>query len=239
MRVLFAVLFFVIPGAVGAQSPSYSCSGNLNPTERTICRSTTLAQLDVAMANRFYALRDRLNRSDAGRLRAEQDRWRGARDRCDTDAACVGSLYGQRIAELRDWGRVRNPTPAPQPQSEVERIPEIVILPDGTMEKPGPEGSTYQRSPSGEVTTIWPDGSRTRSLFYTNVPYAGLPQLTSNYQPWMDSLTGSLIGILGNILTEEEFAVYQANESGTLHNDYELLDWRLRAINFLTSESSW
>ena len=53
---------------------------------------------------------------------------------------------------------------------------------------------------------------------------------------WGGTLADELASILGNILTENEMHAYQQTEAGKDY--YEMVDWRLRSIRFLTAQES-
>ena len=71
------------------------------------------------------------------------------------------------------------------------------------------------------------------------VPYAmqvqgaELPPLPNDLSPWGDALGDQLLGVLRNILTEAELQAYMQTE--TEKDYYEVIDWRVRSIGFLTS----
>lgn len=70
------------------------CSGTLNTTERTICRSPRLADLDAAMSA-VYAATDEKSAPN------EQMAWlREDRDSCGSSTACITRSYVDRIATL-------------------------------------------------------------------------------------------------------------------------------------------
>ncbi len=83
-----------------AASPSFPCGGRLNPSERAICQSDTLARLDLALDNVFKARFRSLSKADQVALSANQSAWRASRDRCGTVESCIEAAYRQRIAYI-------------------------------------------------------------------------------------------------------------------------------------------
>ncbi|WP_281984413.1 hypothetical protein [Thalassorhabdomicrobium marinisediminis] len=71
------------------------CDGaRLNPTEQTICRTETLADLDAALQAIYGAAQAR--DADGAQLRWLRD----DRDACGTDTFCIGDAYLRRIMAL-------------------------------------------------------------------------------------------------------------------------------------------
>ena len=73
-------------------------AARLNPAERTICGSDTLANLDAAMQAVYGALR-------AAPGDGSQNAWLLRRNECGADEACIAAAYLRRIGEL--GGRLR------------------------------------------------------------------------------------------------------------------------------------
>lgn len=109
------------------------------------------------------------------------------------------------------------------------------VLPDGTLERLYPDGRRVRRLPDGNLQTIWPDGNVSRSAF-VNVPIATLPALPAELSTWGSNVEDELLTILDNILTDPEMEAYRTTEEGK--GFYQLLDWRLRSIHFLTTPAS-
>ncbi len=63
-----------------------------------------------------------------------------------------------------------------------------------------------------------------------------LPPLPPDLANWGTRLGDSLLAILGNILTTKEMDQYLQTEVGMSY--YELVQWRLRSIAFLTRPAS-
>jgi uncharacterized protein len=96
------------PASVDASygNPSFSCTGDLNWVERTICQDADLAAKDREVASLYH----RVFTLSVGAKRQEvtdvQRNWLKDRDRCGGSGdvpACINSEYDRRIAALRDW----------------------------------------------------------------------------------------------------------------------------------------
>ena len=216
--------------AVPAEAqPSYDCSGNLNPTEQTVCNNTGLSALDRRMAAAYLTIFDRLSGVRKSAFRGEQTQWRQDRDACGAAIGCIRANYVYRINQfdkMTGGGASRN-TPAPV------RLSSAKVLPDGTIERRMPDGARIRRLPNGDTERYAPDGTKLpRVMYRSNVQPATLPPLPAPLESWGTTLEGSLLGILSNILTDTEYSAYLSTESGKY--DYELIDWRLRSIAFLT-----
>ena len=209
--------------------PSYNCSGNLNPTERTICNNAGLSKFDRDMANRFGVIFDRLSGDRKKAFRNQQTRWRRDRDACGRAVGCIRANYVYRILQFDNirGGAPSRTTPAP------EKLASAKVLPDGSIEKRFPDGGRVVRLPDGTTERYLPDGTKLPpAVFKSGVQPSTLPPLPDTLASWGSGLEGSLLGILDNILTETEYSAYLLTESDKV--DYELIDWRLRSIAFLT-----
>lgn len=114
-----------------------------------------------------------------------------------------------------------------------ELAPDAVVLADGTIEVRYPDGRIRRRLPDGRSETKWPDGTISGdNVRIMQVPIADLPPLPGMLGGWGDGLSASLFGVLENILTEAELEAYRQTEAGK--SFYEVLDWRLTSIRFLT-----
>jgi uncharacterized protein len=90
-----------------AATPSFSCSGNLTPTEKTVCGDNNLAALDVALAAAYQkalaslpqSSGNSLDESRAG-LIVTQRAWIAYRNQCGTDKSCISKAYSLRTGEL-------------------------------------------------------------------------------------------------------------------------------------------
>ncbi|MEH6355122.1 MAG: hypothetical protein V7760_03735 [Marinobacter sp.] len=125
---------------------------------------------------------------------------------------------------------LQKPATEPQPvgASEATRT----IMADGTIVMSWPDGSQRQLKPNGKVVYVSPDG-QIMTPFAMQVQGAELPALPDSLGDWGKTLANDLLRILTNILTDAEMAAFQKTEEGKDY--YELIDWRLRSIAFLTA----
>ena len=96
---------FAAAGPASAASPTFSCSGNLNSTERAICKSSELSRLDRQMSAEYFGQLDLQTSSSARReLRNAQRSWLRDRNSCGGSVACIRGEYQQWIEQLAEWG---------------------------------------------------------------------------------------------------------------------------------------
>ncbi len=95
-----SLAFAALAGPALATGPSFSCGGKLTSTERTICKSAVLSDLDRTMARFYYATRDISSSHGRRELRSVQRVWLQWRDTCGGNSACLERRYKQRIIDL-------------------------------------------------------------------------------------------------------------------------------------------
>lgn len=86
-----------------SEQPSFSCTGNLNYVESTICGDASLAVKDREVADLYQRV---LRTASGSGARDTQRGWLEARDRCGGSGdipACLHSEYDTRLVALRDW----------------------------------------------------------------------------------------------------------------------------------------
>jgi uncharacterized protein YecT (DUF1311 family) len=93
--------------SANAASPSFSCTGNLSPTEKTICSDDSLAALDVALTAAYKKAlaalpEDSANSLDETRvgLTVTQKAWIAYRNTCGVNKVCIAKAYQVRTGEL-------------------------------------------------------------------------------------------------------------------------------------------
>lgn len=205
--------------------PSFNCSAQLNPTEQAICDDGNLSALDREMAQQFFAIFDRLSGTRQTNFRREQSQWRRDRDACGRTTGCIRANYVYRIGQ---FDRMTGATPSGA--GAIDRTPDTHVLPDGSVEKNMPDGERVRYLPSGQEEHHPPNGE----AYITNIQKMQVTVLTpplSQYGPWIDGLSSSLLGILDRMMSDEEFGYYQSTEAGK--DEYALIDWRLRFISLL------
>lgn len=101
----------VFPGAptpTEASEPSFNCKHTgLNPTERTICQTPSLSQLDHQNAAAYKRVMDTDFLENAAQLatvrdsvRTRENAWIKERDSCGVEVACITSAYQKQLAFL-------------------------------------------------------------------------------------------------------------------------------------------
>ncbi len=89
MRRLGNLLVLVLLCAASpSPKPSFSCSGNLSPTEEAICSDPELAAWDRAIAKVY-----RVQGHDGSVSFVDQRRWLAERDECGADRACLLKVH--------------------------------------------------------------------------------------------------------------------------------------------------
>ena len=119
-----------------------------------------------------------------------------------------------------------NPPASSNPPEPIRRV-----LPDGTLELVLPDGTILRQTAGGRDVTVAPDGTESGPT-YLNVQTSDLPPLPPDLANWGTRVGDSLFKILGNILTKNEMEQYLQTEVGLSY--YDLVQWRLRSIAFLT-----
>ena len=87
-----------IPAA--AANPSFSCTGNLAPTEAVICSDDSLAALDRTLADAYKRMYASFPSSERGTLASVQRTWLAQRNACRTDKNCIHNAYLTRLRQL-------------------------------------------------------------------------------------------------------------------------------------------
>lgn len=105
----FALLLIVVSHA--ALAVSFDCSKAVYETERAICQSPLLRDLDDTLAAAYG--RARVSSSEASTIKDQQVEWVRSSRRCGSDVACLEAAYRLRIAQL--GGAPIQPSPAATP----------------------------------------------------------------------------------------------------------------------------
>ena len=87
------------PPVGGVATPSFDCRRATTPSERAICATPELAQLDQDLAVAYAAL----PRRDDRFLIASQRAWWQQREACGNSIPCLQRRMTERLAELRHW----------------------------------------------------------------------------------------------------------------------------------------
>jgi len=89
--------------AIHSEGPSFDCTYARLPSEKMICSSRPLAELDRQMASLYYDQMARADERNRQLLRRTRDAFLVRRDRCQ-QSACIASVYEDRIGEIRRIG---------------------------------------------------------------------------------------------------------------------------------------
>ncbi len=225
-----AMMTGALYSGLAESSPSFSCQASLNATERAICDSEELSRLDQDMVQIYLEIIDR--GEEQSELAADQKYWLKSRNACGRRTDCIKQHYLERTSQLKSLSGS---------QSRPTRTIELkwTVLADGTLERRLSDGSRKLRFPNGVIETYLPDGSLyepdSGAQAY-EVQEAALPALPGEFTNWGLGLEGSLLVILRNILTDEEMATYLQTEKDK--SFYQLIEWRIDSILFLTREPS-
>jgi uncharacterized protein YecT (DUF1311 family) len=87
------------PATVVPKGPSFSCAKAVSRAERMICADSTLSMLDRDLALAYKRTHDAKDAERSRLLQAQLDWVRAKRNAC-TDAACLDTVYRDRIQEL-------------------------------------------------------------------------------------------------------------------------------------------
>ena len=123
-----------------------------------------------------------------------------------------------------------NPPAASNPPEPIRRV-----LPDGTLELVSPTAPSFARLPAAGMSQ-WLRTERKAVRHTSTSRRPNLPPLPPDLSNWGTRVGDSLLKILGNILTKSEMTQYLQTEVGLSY--YDLVQWRLRSIAFLTRPAS-
>jgi hypothetical protein len=106
------------------------------------------------------------------------------------------------------------------------------VLADGTLVIRFEDGWVQRLRPDGQIELVDPEG-RVSVPKALQVQPATMPPLPGELEDWGSALGDQLLEVLNNLLSEEEMPAYLQTESDKDY--YEVIDWRLRSILFLTA----
>ncbi len=89
------------PAPARVSSPSFDCARAGTPTERAICGSVELGDLDTEMAALYRSLRASGSAARRQQLLDTQRAFLRVRNACGGDESCLQAVYASRIADLR------------------------------------------------------------------------------------------------------------------------------------------
>jgi uncharacterized protein len=224
-RALILTLALLALPAVAAAQPSFDCGGRLTPTERAICGTPALAELDAVMAARYRQALGTLAPERQAALAAAQRAWLGRRDACGVDRTCTTRAYRERIATLEAMAGAQ--------ALGGGAAPAVTVQPDGMIERPRADGAVDLFKPATGFRGVrFPDGTVTQQLFFEVQPDTP-PALPPDYAGWSESVSGSVDNLVGNLLRPEETATLQ---SAAPDDFFERLDYNLKVLAFITGQ---
>ena len=80
--------------------PAYNCAFAKLPAEILLCQDESLGAKDRDMSALYYAMYNAASSRVARQLANEQRAWLKRRNACNYDAACMSSLYYDRMTQL-------------------------------------------------------------------------------------------------------------------------------------------
>lgn len=105
------------------------------------------------------------------------------------------------------------------------------VDPDGTIKKPLSDGRIAYYNPATDARGyILPDGTVT-AISPLQVQPDELPALPPDYAGWSESVSTSLAGLVGNLLTVAEAETLETNAPGEF---FDSLDYQLKILAFIT-----
>lgn len=225
MRRVFiaAVACLCFVGPANSQ-PSYSCSGNLNRVERTICQDRLLSRLDVEMVRHYRAAYRQSSGARRTALREAQSIWLRWRNTCSGSVDCIRRRYEQRIEDLAPSG---GGAQGGSSGAAVERR-----IRDGRLEIVKPDGTiVWQDASGGPSGTDNPDGTSS-VVMRMDAPAPSFPVLPPAYADWGSQIERDLLWVVRSLLPQEDHGEYDQIVSGKQYSDR--VNDHIRTIGFLT-----
>ncbi|KZY38101.1 hypothetical protein A3731_14310 [Roseovarius sp. HI0049] len=92
------------PSSTGENRQSFDCSKAGTNTEKAICGSSTLSELDLRLSQAFKNARSRASQAADGRILRDQKSFLNERDQCGSSDECIGNEIRYRIDQLKQEG---------------------------------------------------------------------------------------------------------------------------------------
>ena len=227
-----AIVAWLLPTAVGAQS--FDCAKAQDPTERAICASPRLRQLDSELAA-AYAVAVKRDAARAEAIRQAQRSWAKGRGGCLSGSVppaggaaspeqCLAATYASRLAVL--GAPTAAATAAPQSAPGVPPSPTKTVSPPGAATTaaaaPAPQVSpAAQQSPPHllvpRAAAGAPASSPTATAFAAPRPATGLPAIAAGAATLDRERfpTAGETDVLLHVTTPGRFALRAASPTGT------------------------
>jgi uncharacterized protein len=94
------ILFLAVCSLTAYASSPIDCGKASSPTERTICRTPSLLQVDARLSAYFDIATQFVGMGVRGNLIESQRAFPAVRDRCGTDKICILTVYKKQIVPL-------------------------------------------------------------------------------------------------------------------------------------------
>ena len=142
-----------------AKAQSFNCrQSGLNLTEHAICQSRDLSEKDEEL-DRLWGL---LTEADRRSMRQGQRRWRGSRDRCGSNHACISRKYDTRIVDLLET-MDEDDSGMPHPPTTRPGTPGVVVSDRGLVPSAGNDVTVtwfvLNNDSNSDIAVNWIDGN--------------------------------------------------------------------------------
>lgn len=98
MKIFPTLILATLFCASTSYAASFDCSKAKSPTEKTICSTTSLSDLDEILVLSFN--KAVAGSADAKALKTAQQAWLKTREACESDVDCITQAYTSRISDL-------------------------------------------------------------------------------------------------------------------------------------------
>jgi uncharacterized protein len=98
--IVITIPFITLGVTASHAEATFSCSEAKNCTEKVICSTPQLGDLDRRMSRLYFRLRGESSRREARRLVESQRDWLDDRNSCGCNANCLIDRYNERIARF-------------------------------------------------------------------------------------------------------------------------------------------
>ncbi len=100
MKPILAVALLLLSSNM-ALAASFDCAKARAPDEKAICANRVLNDKDVQMATEYRFLKGLFAMGFRGSMQDDQQAWLKARQRCNSDTACLTARYNERLKQLQ------------------------------------------------------------------------------------------------------------------------------------------
>ena len=218
-------------------APSFRCDGSLNIVEKSICNDALLGDLDRRMAQLYRTAVATAGHTEQARIKSAQRFWLNWRDACTPNIdGCIRRRYEQRIIDLAPAGSLApgfgGATVTSKCNCNQESVTRRVrgdryevVHQSGRIDWWSSKGDAY-----GSLDPSTGVGS---SSLLSQAVASTFPALPSDYTEWGDALESSLLGVIDELLPEQDRAPYRALHTNK-HFSERVLS-HIQAIRFLTN----